>query len=143
MATGRSPTRPRNQEPIVDPHGRLTRYGVQLLESMWRQVAAGYVIVPVVVTQADVNVLTLQPLLHEEGGETLAQGMAFWGTAAQNSTGAVTAILAKPSRALPAVKVYKSNGLAQAGAGDVVQNGRYLFVYDEDLDGGAGGLVLK
>lgn len=144
MATNKAPTRPRNQDQFVEPRGgRLSDYGLQMLESMWRQFGAGHVTVPVQITQANVNVLVMAPMLHEEGAESYGTGMVFFGKTVAASTGLVTAYLTKPSRALPAVKVYKTNGTAQASTGDIALNAYYLFVYHGDLDGGVGGLVLK
>jgi hypothetical protein len=144
MAVDRAPVRPnRSLSQFIDPRtGNLSDTGLQLLESMWRQIAAGQVVVPVEITQDSANILVMTPELHEEGAASYGNGMSWFGKAVVASTGSVTAYVTTPSgRALPAVKVYKSNGAAQAGAGDIALNGLYLFVYHADLDGGAGGLV--
>ena len=95
------------------------------------------------------NVLTLTPNGHgdEDGVSPLLEGyrfgdaFLFW---AQNtSTGAVTGTVVPKSGTLSTLKVYKTNGAAQAGSGDVVANSVYWAVYAPHLDAAAGGLVLK
>lgn len=142
MPNARPPMRPNSRDAIVDPRtGRLTQHGLLLMESQWRQIVAGYSITPVVITQASVNVLTMKPFLHEEGAADFQNGMAFWGKAVSTTTGVVTAIVTRPTQALPTVKVYKTNGSAQATLNDILANSYYLFLYHADLNGGAGGLV--
>jgi hypothetical protein len=144
MAQNEAPTRPRQGLQLVEPStGRVTQEGLLLLEPLWRQVVAGFVVVPVLIVQTDVNGLQMAPLLHQEGAEAYGSGMAFWGKAVASSTGAVTARMQSRAKSLPDKKVYKSNGAIQAGAGDIVLNSCYLFIYHEDLDGGDGGFVLK
>lgn len=116
----------------------LTQEGLNRLVALQRQVVAGFVNVPCVISQASVNVLALTPLLHKEGGASYGTGMVFSGKAAATTTGAVTAFVGKT---LPTVKVYKALGLVQSGAGDIVINGIYTFTYDASLNGGNGGLV--
>ena len=141
MAQPVAPTSPRGSLPFVHRDGTLTPQGLLFLEQMWRQVAAGFVIVPVVV--AGTNELTLTPTLAAQGAASYGTGMAWFGTAAETSTGAVTATVTDGRNALATVKVYAGNGTAQANAGDLMQDASYLFIYRADLDGGAGGLVLK
>lgn len=144
MASRKPPNRPRIFDAFVDRDGRLSNSGLVMLETIWRQIVAGFTIVPVVISQASVNVLYLTPELNEEGGSELANGMAYWGKAVAASTGAVTAKVKKNATQDNAeVKVYKNAGAAQAGAGDIALNGYYLFIYHDNLDGGAGGFVLK
>lgn len=139
MAISRiAPDRPRANLPFVDPKtGLLTNVGLHNLDQIWQQVAAGFVIVPCVISGT--NILTLTPTLATVGGTTLANYMTFAGVIANTSTGAVTAILGT----LPAIKVFKSNGAAQAGAGDLVATSLYLFTYNSALDAAAGGFVAK
>lgn len=144
MAQNEAPTRPRQGLQLVEAGtGRITQEGLLLLEPLWRQVVAGFVIVPVQITQTDVNELQMAPLLHQEGAEAYGTGMAFWGMAVAGCTGAVTARVQSRAKALPAKKVYVADGATQAGAGDIAANRCYLFMYHGDLDGGGGGFVLK
>lgn len=143
MAQNKAPVRFRDGQQLVDLRtGGLTHNGVLLLDALWQQVAAGHVTVPVKITQVSVNVLVMKPLLHEVGADGYGTGMTFFGRAAAASTGAVTAQL-QGTRLLPSRKVFKTNGTVQAVAGDIVLNASYLFIYHADLDGGAGGFVLK
>ncbi len=95
------------------------------------------------------NVITLTPNGHgdEDGVSPLLEGykfgdaFLFW--AAETSTGSVTATIVPKSGALDTLKVYKTAGSAQAGAGDTVQNSVYFLVYAPHLDSNAGGFVLK
>ena len=143
MAQDHSPNRPQYNLPFVDPHtGLMSRPGMNVVDQMWKQVAAGFVTVPVMI--AGTNVLTMTPRLHAEGGVSYGDGMAWCGTAANTSTGSVTAVVNTAQYGnLATVKVFKSPGSVQAGAGDIVQFGVYLFVYNSALDSGAGGFVLK
>jgi hypothetical protein len=128
---------------FADNTGRLSQDGLLMLESLWRQVVAGFVVVPVKIAQTDPNVVVMSPLLHQEGAESYGTGMAFWGMAVATSTGAVVARSQSRSKTLPDRKVYKTNGTALAVAGDIVLNACYLFIYHADLDAGNGGFVLK
>lgn len=95
------------------------------------------------------NVITLTPNGHgdEDGVSPLLEGyrfgdaFAFW--AEITSTGAVTATVVPKSGSLSTIKVYRTNGSAQAGSGDVVANSFYVAWYVPILDSNAGGLVLK
>lgn len=95
------------------------------------------------------NVITLTPNGHgdEDGvsplleGYRFGDGFLFW---AQNtSTGSVTATVVPKTGVLTTIKVYKTNGSAQAGSGDVVANSGYIGYFFPHLDAGAGGLILK
>lgn len=142
MAQPDAPTSPRRDAIFVEPRtGRLSDQGLQLLEQYWRQLAAGFVTVPVTIEGTDI--LTLTPIMAAEGAASYGDFMAWAGVAPNLSTGAMTAFLTAGGAALETVKVYKSPGLVQAGAGDVVAGGFYVFFYSSALDGGAGGLILK
>lgn len=136
MAQSTAPNSPRLSGPFVDRDGRLSRDGLAIMESMWRQVAAGYVVVPC--EASGTNAITLTPIMHDEGGATYADHMVFAAVAAATSTGAVTAAVGD----LDALKVYKEAGATQAGSGDVVAASLYFFAYNAALDAAAGGLVL-
>jgi len=138
MAQNQAPNRPLHNFPFVDARtGNLTQQGLAVLEQLWRQVAAGFVVVPC--TAAGTNVITLTPTLHAEGARTYADHMVFAAVAANTTTGLATGKVGT----LATIKVYKTDGAAQATTGDIVADSLYLFVYNSALDGGAGGLVLK
>lgn len=139
-----APTSPRADERVIDSNGRFTKNAYSTLQQIWRQVAAGHVVIPVEITNVG-NKYTLVPKLHQEGAESYGDHMVFCGPASAASTGSVTAEVKSAShhKTLPTIKVYKNNGLAQAGSGDVADGAFYLWIYVEALDGGAGGFVLK
>jgi len=144
MAQPKAPTAPRNDSLFVDRQGRLSEEGYSILNQLWKQVAAGHVIVPVDISFA-ANVYTLVPKLHEEGAQAYGDHMAFFGMAPAASTGSVTAKVqtASGQKILGTIKVYKTNGTAQAGNTDIALDAYYLWIYASALDGGAGGFVLK
>jgi hypothetical protein len=144
MAQDKSPSRARDGVPIIDIRtGQFTDYGAMVFEELWRQVVAGFVTVPCIITNAG-NFYTLKARLHKEGAASYGDHMIFAGVPTAGSTGAVTACVSDAEgNALATVKVYKTNGAAQAGNTDIVANSFYLWCYVAALDGGAGGLVLK
>lgn len=136
MAQGKAPNRVQRNAGFVDPRtGLLTEIGYQHLDQMWRQVAAGHVIVPCTVTGK--NDIVLTPTLHKEGGVVLADGMTFRFVAAETSDAAVTIKVADQT----ARKAYVV--VTQAAAGDVVAEAVYLAVYNSAFDTGAGGFSVK
>lgn len=138
MAQDFAPEAPRNNVPFVDPQsGLLTPAALDMLQQLWRQVVAGFVIVPCRATGK--NTITLSPLLHQEGKSSYGNHMAFSFAAAQTSDGNVTLGVGS----LGALKAYKTNGAAQATTGDVVAGSLYVAMYLSSLDSGAGGFVLK
>lgn len=135
MALDRAPNSPQANQSAVQAGGRPTRQTNTVLEEIWRQIVAGFVIVPCIETGT--NALALTPRLHQEGAANLGDGMAWSFTAANTSTGAVTAAIG----ALPAKKVYTNSGALQAGAGVIAAGSKYLLIYDPALDAGSGGFV--
>lgn len=142
MAQQEAPVRPKGDSAFVDAEsGRLTSFGLLVMEQMWRQLAAGFVVVPCIVEGT--NDLILTPKLTEEGARSYGDYMVFAGVAVADSTGAMTARVKSRATELAVVNLYKDGGATQAGAGDVLLNRLFLFVYNSALNGGAGGLVLK
>ncbi len=142
MAQTEAPSQPQRDFQFVDDVGRLTQYGISFLTSLWRQVNDGRTIIPCAAGMA-ANVITLTPDLSDEGASTYADCLTFAALMLSTSTGNVTAKVASGTKTLDTVKVLKSDGAAQAAAGDVVSGNLYLFVYHSSLDGGAGAFVLK
>ena len=137
MALDRAPNPPREGVTFTDRNGLLTPAGLELLNQMWRQIAAGYVIVPC--QASGTNAITLTPILHQEGAKTLANHMTFSFEAVATSSGLITMRVG----ALTFLKAYTGNGATQATTGDVVDNRLYHASYLSTLDGGAGGFSLK
>lgn len=137
MPSGKSPNRPVRTSPFVDRTGNLTEIGFQTLDQIWQQVAAGFVVTSCNATGK--NAITLTPRLHREGSKALANYMPFAFVAEDTSDAAVTAQIGNSGL----LKVYKDAGAAQAGSGDVVSGSLYIVLFNDALDGGAGGWVLK
>jgi hypothetical protein len=137
VARDLAPSEPNEFIQLVDPRtGRLTPDGIDLLTETWRQIVAGFAVVPC--TASGTNAITLSPKLHQEGKETYGDAMAFAFEAANTSTGSVTIQLGE----LTAVNAYLTNGSVQAGSGDVVDGRIYLAIYWSSLNSGNGGFVL-
>lgn len=121
--------------------GALSPHGLQLMSAFRAYMVGGNRITPCSASGTDFIILqpnTAFPIL-----EKYIDYEVFAFTAANTSTGSVTATVVPVKGALATLKVYKTNGAAQAGAGDVVANSVYLLVYADHLDAGAGGMVLK
>ena len=138
-----APTSPRDDTAFVGPDGRLSEYGKMMLEEMWRNMAPGFPIVPVTILNTT-NVLTLTPSMHKEGAATYGDHMVWGGVMPSSTTAAVTAKVADTQgNSLATIKVYKTHGTVQAGNGDLISGGFYLFIYSAALDSGAGGFITK
>lgn len=143
MPQTQAPNILRNGIQIVDPStGKPTREFASYCDQIWRQIAPGTPIIPCVV-DLTTNLITLTPKMHQEGGQSYLDHITFAGVASAGSTGAVTARVKSPTGYLKTVKVYKTNGAAQAGNTDIVAGSFYFFSFVQALDAGAGGLVLK
>jgi len=140
-ATGTPIAKPSGALRFVDENGMLTDHGLQLLTG-WREFIVGTNrIIPC--NASGTNVITLTPLTSGPLIEKYVDYEAFAFTAANNSSGDVTATVVPRKGTLATLKVYKTDGAAQATTGDVVANSVYLALYADHLDGGAGGFVLK
>lgn len=139
-----SPDRPLEQFKFINTEtGRLTNYGLQILEQMWRQVACNFGPVPCDCENVG-NLYTLTPRLNAEGARTYADGLGFWMNSPFTSTGDVTAkVVSSQGAALATLKVFKSDGAAQATTGDIIINCSYIFYYSAIADVGAGGFIMK
>src|SRR4051812_25770095 len=115
-----APVSPRDDAAFVGSDGRLSQYGMMLIEEMWRNMAPGFPIVPVTITNNS-NVLTLTPSLHKEGAATYGDHMVWGGIMPSATTGAVTAKVAdSQGNSLATIKVYKTHGTVEAGNGDLI-----------------------
>ena len=143
MALNSSPQRPLWNLPFVELQGGdLTPSGLNVINQMWKQIAAGFVIVPC--TATGTNLIILTPRLNVEGGQLYGDGMTWVAPAAAASTGAVTAkVTTLQYGDLATIKVFKSPGTTQANNGDIAINGVYFFTYYSFLDSGNGGFVAK
>lgn len=125
----------------IDENGYLTNAAVQLM-NQWREFLVGMNrIIPCNASGTDL--ITLAPLDSAPLIEKYVDYEAFAFTAANTSTGSVTATVVPRKGTLDTLKVYKTDGASQATAGDVVANSVYLLLYADHLDSNNGGFVLK
>jgi len=128
--------------PMVDTEtGQLTRHGTQVLSAYREHVVGSNRITPC--SASGTNVISLTPNDSAPVIEKYVDYEFFPFVAANNSTGAVTMTVVPRTGALATLKAYKTNGSAQAGAGDITAGLLYIAVYVDSLDSGAGGFVLK
>lgn len=126
---------------LTDKEGRFTPVGIQHQKQMHATFNATARIIPCGCTGT--NVLTLTP----NPGGPLLQGYfdyeVFSFVAEHTSTGAVTGTVVPVTGTLDTLKVYKTNGSAQASNGDITAGLHYTATYVDTLDSGAGGFVLR
>jgi hypothetical protein len=131
------------KEPIVDPRtGVATPYFLGIMQQTRLLLLGANRIIPCEATGT--NLITLTPLYPVAPLiDAYRDFDTFRFIAAADSTGSVTATVVPQRGTLATVKVYKNGGAAQAGAGDVLTGRMYDATFNDALDGGAGGLVLK
>lgn len=141
-ATGTPLPKPNELVPFVDIRsGMLTEHGLTFLNK-WRNFIVGMNrLTPC--NASGKNLITLTPLAASPVISKYEDFEVFTFVAAETSDGSVTATVVPRDGALATLKVYKTNGATQAGAGDVVAGSLYFAIYSDHLDAGAGGLVLK
>lgn len=128
--------------PFVDKEtGNLSDHGLQLLNQWYNFIVGMNRLTPC--NASGKNVISLTPLSASPLIAGYADYEIYSFVAAQTSDGNVTATVVPRNGSLATVKVFKTNGAAQAGAGDVVAGSMYLAVYCDALDSGSGGFVLK
>ena len=125
---------------LTDKEGILTYPGLQFLQQLWAQIVGTNQVLPCSATNTS-NDYTLTTFPVPPTGQVLeyADYIIFTFVSPFTSTGACTANI----NSLGDLNVYKSNGAAQAGAGDIVINSLYFLIYNSNLNSSAGGFVLK
>lgn len=135
-------SKPNGLFPFVDlATGSLSEHGLQILTQWYNFIVGMNRITPCNATGT--NVITLTPLTASPLIESYADYEIYSFVAANTSTGSVTATVVPKNGTLATLKVYKTNGSAQAGVGDIVSGSLYLAIYNSALDSGAGGFVAK
>jgi hypothetical protein len=129
--------------PIVDPQtGIPTIQFLQAYERFRQYVNGSNRVIPCSASTTS-NVITLTP----NDATPLLEGYrdydVFIFEADATSTGDVTATVVPKTGSLATIKVFKTDGAAQATTGDIVSGSLYLFCFVDALDSGAGGLVAK
>jgi hypothetical protein len=129
--------------PIVDPRtGLPTKQFVLTFEMLRTYVNGGSRVIPCSAVSTS-NLITLTPNDASPKLTAYRDFDIFAFTADADSTGSVTATVVPETGSLPTLKVYKSDGASQAGAGDVVSGSTYLFVVADAYDTANGGFILK
>lgn len=128
--------------PFIDGDtGGLTQHGGKVLTAYREHVVGSNRITPC--SASGTNVVTLTPNDDAPIIEKYVDYEFFPFVAANNSTGAVTMTVVPRKGTLATLKAYKTNGSAQAGAGDITAGLLYIAVYVDSLDAGTGAFVLK
>ena len=141
-ATATPINKPNGVFQFVDPDtGLLSEHGLQLLTQWYNFIVGMNRLTPC--NASGKNVITLTPLTASPLITGYVDYEIYSFVAAQTSDGSVTGTVVPESGSLATVKFYKTNGSAQAGAGDVVAGSLYLGIYNDALDSGNGGIVLK
>lgn len=132
---------PNSRIQLVDPKtGVLTVPGLQFLQQIWTQIVDTNSITPCTATHTN-NQYNLTPFPTPPSFNLAAYAdyEVYSFVAPFTSTGNVTAQVST----LGIINVYKTNGAAQAAAGDIVINSLYLLIYNSNLNTAAGGFVAK
>lgn len=134
--------KPNGAFPITDPKtGNLSDYGIQLFNSWYNFIVGMNRLTPC--NASGTNIITLTPLTASPVLEKYADYEVFTFVGDVTSTGSVTMTVVPKKGSLATLKAYKTSGAAQAGSGDVVAGSLYFAIYNDALDSGAGGFVIK
>lgn len=133
---------PNARVPFTDSEtGSLTTNGLGVLADIINYINGMSRTIPCTETGTNILALTMlsiSPLIKQYNDYDVYQFVA-----AATSTGVVTASVTTPQGTLGTIKVFKTNGSAQATTGDIVINLQYTLTYVDSLDSGAGGFVLR
>lgn len=138
MSQDFAPNAPRNNVQFVDLRtGFLTAAGHELLQQIWRQVAAGFTLTPC--TAEGTNDITLTPILHAEGGRTVADYMPFAFEMPSDLSGDMQLRIVSGDYR----KAYTDFGQTQATTGNFLTGDFLIAFFVQSLDSAVGGYVLK
>lgn len=133
---------PSLQSAFTDPKtGNLTQNGYGTLQAVSGLVNGMARIIPC--NASGTNVITLTIVSQNLLVQKYADFDTYRAVAANTTTGLVTALVMTPNGALATIKVFKTNGSAQATTGDITANLLYDFTFVDSLDSGNGGFVLR
>lgn len=136
------PGAPNSRIPVVDPDtGILNSTGIGQLTDMLNYFIGTSRIIPCTETGTNILALTMlsvAPLIKQYNDYD-----TYSFVAAATSTGTLTANVISPQGAFATLKVFKTNGSAQATTGDVVIGLHYTLTFVDSLDSGNGGFVLR
>lgn len=141
------PSSPNSRIALVDPQtGILNNTGINVLTDMLNYYIGTSRMIPCEETGTNIlalKMLAVSPLISQYNDYDTYQFIA-----AATSTGLLTANVTlvqgtTVQGTLATLKVFKSNGAAQATSGDVVSGLQYHLTYADNLDSGNGGFVLR
>jgi hypothetical protein len=145
-ATPQSLDPPNPRLPAVDDKGLMTIPFTTMLTGIWNAINGGNIIIPCTVGGSANNIvltpLVVSPLSAARPGQAATykdySTWAFVATATSTTlvTGGVTGLALN-------LKIFKTNGSAQATTGDVVSGNQYFLTFVDSLNAGAGGFVLR
>lgn len=121
--------------------GNLSDHGLQLLTQWYNFIVGMNRLTPC--NASGKNVISLTPLAASPLITGYVDYEIYSFVAAITSDGSVTGTVVPASGTLATVKFFVAGGASQAGAGDVVAGNLYLGIYNDALDSGNGGIVLK
>lgn len=141
-ATATPISRPNQVFPFIDLEtGCLTGHGLQIMNQYYNFIVGMNRFTPCNATGT--NIITLTPLAASPLIEAYADFEVYTFVAENNSSSTVTMTVVPKKGTLATLKAYKSNGATQANTGDVVAGSLYFAIYNDALDTGAGGFVIK
>lgn len=141
-ATATPISKPNGVFQFVDPQtGNLSSQALIFLNNWYNFIVGMNRLTPC--NASGTNVITLTPLASSPLITGYVDFEVYTFVAVNGSTGSVTATVVPENGSLATLKVYKTNGAAQAGNTDVVAGSLYFAIYNDALDSGAGGFVLK
>lgn len=141
-ATGTPISKPNGLFPFIDSQTMcLSEHGLQLMSQWYNFMVGMNRFTPC--NASGTNVITLTPLAASPLIEKYRDYEVFTFVAANSANGLVTMTVAPKSGTLATLKAYKTNGAPQAGSGDIVADSLYFAIYNDALDSGAGGFVIK
>lgn len=122
--------------------GILTLTAQQFIQQLFQFVVGMNRVIPCTCTHSSNNYaltsLSPSPLIKQYADYDI---YAF--VASATSGGISSANLVTNGSAFQSLLLYKSNGATLVGAGDIVSGSLYLAIYNNALNGGLGGLVVK
>lgn len=141
-ATGAPLSKPTGIFPFVNLQtGNLSEHGLQLLTQYYNFIVGMNRLTPC--NASGTNVITLTPLAASPLITGYVDYEIYSFVAANTTTGVATMTVVPESGTLATLKAYKTSGSAQATTGDIVLGSLYLAIYNDALDSGNGGFVIK
>jgi hypothetical protein len=135
-------SKPNGLFPFVDiATGNLTEHGLQTLNQYYNFINGMNRMTPC--NAAGTNIITLTPLTASPLIEAYVDYEVYSFVAANTTSGVVTMTVVPRKGTLATLKAYKTSGAAQATTNDIVAGSLYLAIYNDALDAGAGGFVIK